>query len=201
MLKLYLECSSVLTGFLLLNNDDLIAEASVERHGDKLLIDVLPKTLATHGYTIEHVSEIIWGRGPGSFTGIRICATWIQAIAYVHACKVYPVCSFRARLWAYIQTLDEPKLGIINAHFKANQAMHYSASFQLDHQGLMLTAPISVVRKTETLESSIDLSMVSPTPTAILALHQQDRSLDRAEPTPVTAVYPQYVFDHFKPNK
>jgi tRNA threonylcarbamoyl adenosine modification protein YeaZ len=198
MLNLYLECSSLKTGFLLAKDHEVLATDNIERHGDVLLVERLPQALAQHGYAIHDIKTIIWGQGPGSFTGIRICATWIQAIAYVNHCTVYPVCSFRARLWTYLSLLDQRPTGLIEAHFKANQAMNYVGAWAVNDTGIHLHTPITVMRRDDTSDTSIDLSLTYPTPEALVALHQQDQMANEAAATPVTAIYPQYIFDHFK---
>lgn len=61
--------------------------ATGRQHGE-LLIQEVPKLLQKSGLTFKEIHGIALGRGPGSFTGLRIGASFVQAIAFAYRIPV-----------------------------------------------------------------------------------------------------------------
>ena len=61
--------------------------ATGRQHGE-LLIQEAPKFLQKNSLTLKEIHGIALGRGPGSFTGLRIGASFVQAIALAYRIPV-----------------------------------------------------------------------------------------------------------------
>ena len=53
------------------------------------LVDVLDKFLKENNITVDDISEIFVGRGPGSYTGVRISGTVAKVLALIKNKKLY----------------------------------------------------------------------------------------------------------------
>ena len=53
------------------------------------LVDVLDKFLKENNVTVDDINEIFVGRGPGSYTGVRISGTVAKVLALIKNKKLY----------------------------------------------------------------------------------------------------------------
>lgn len=53
------------------------------------LTDTLEKFLKEHGVSVDNIDEIFVGRGPGSYTGVRISGTVAKVLALIKQKKLY----------------------------------------------------------------------------------------------------------------
>ena len=76
----------------LLKNGTITAryEIAPRRH-NILIFEMIREVLAKTDTQISDINAIAFGRGPGSFTGVRIAASLAQSIAYVHHLPLIPV--------------------------------------------------------------------------------------------------------------
>lgn len=66
------------------------------RQHAQLILPTVDSLLANAGIRINQLDGIIFGRGPGSFTGLRIACSMAKALAYAHDLPLYPVSSLAA---------------------------------------------------------------------------------------------------------
>jgi len=79
-------------------HDGVIAERSVlagQRHSE-LLIEMLDAVLADAGFGIRDMHGVAFGKGPGSFTGVRIACGAAQGLAFGTEIPVVGICSLEA---------------------------------------------------------------------------------------------------------
>lgn len=97
------------------------------RHSERILT-MVHEVLAESGLTLSRLDAVAFGRGPGSFTGLRIAAGVAQGLAFGADIPVAPVSS----LAALAQGVDAPKvLAAIDA--RMNQV--YSGAYVKNGEG------------------------------------------------------------------
>lgn len=99
------------------------------QHSERIL-PMVQEVLAEAGLTLTQLDAIAFGRGPGSFTGLRIGAGVTQGLAFGADLPVVPVSS----LAALAQGLDAPK---VLAAFDARMQQVYWGAYVRNAQGLM----------------------------------------------------------------
>ena len=100
------------------------------QHAERLLpmVDAL---LAEAGLALTQLDALAFGRGPGSFTGLRIGAGVVQGMAFGADLPVVPVSS----LAVLAQGVDSPK---VLAAFDARMQQVYWGAYRRNAQGLMV---------------------------------------------------------------
>jgi tRNA threonylcarbamoyladenosine biosynthesis protein TsaB len=68
-------------------SDEVLLEGN-NNHSEKL-IDVLKEFLEKNNLTVDNIDEIYVGKGPGSYTGVRIACTVAKVMAYAKNKKLY----------------------------------------------------------------------------------------------------------------
>ena len=99
------------------------------RHAESILPSV-QALLADGGITLGKLDAIAFGRGPGSFTSLRIGAAVVQGLAFGAGIPVLPVSS----LAALAQSTDAQR---VLAALDARMGQVYTASFLRGEDGLM----------------------------------------------------------------
>lgn len=113
------------------------------QHSERILA-IVDELLAESGFTLARFDAIAFGRGPGSFTGLRIGAGVAQGLAFGADIPVTPISS----LAALAQGVDAPR---VLAAFDARMNQVYSAAYVRNAQGIVelignesVTAPFDV---------------------------------------------------------
>lgn len=78
--------------------DDVLHEHFViapQQHAKRLLNDI-EHLLKSHSIALKDIDIFAYGRGPGSFTGVRIAASVVQALAYANEKPVAAVSNLEA---------------------------------------------------------------------------------------------------------
>lgn len=92
-----LETSTDACSVALLQGDEVISESLLapRRHAE-LILPMLERILAEAGLGPSQLDAIAFGRGPGSFVGVRIATSIAQGIAYALDLPVIPVSGLAA---------------------------------------------------------------------------------------------------------
>lgn len=68
---------------------------SVREHAQRLL-PMIAALLSTASVSLAQLDGIVFGEGPGSFTGLRIACSMAKALAYAHDLPLFPVSTLAA---------------------------------------------------------------------------------------------------------
>jgi len=87
------ECCSAA---LLVNGQQFVLTEMTQRGHSALILGMLDRLFKQANITIEQMDAVAFGRGPGSFTGVRIGVGVAQGIAFARELPVIPVSSLAA---------------------------------------------------------------------------------------------------------
>lgn len=99
------------------------------QHSERIL-PMVQEVLAQAGHALTQLDAIAFGRGPGSFTGLRIGAGVAQGLAFGANLPVVPVSS----LAALAQGVDAPR---VLAAFDARMRQVYWGAYARNAQGMV----------------------------------------------------------------
>jgi tRNA threonylcarbamoyladenosine biosynthesis protein TsaB len=108
-------------------------EVCPQQHSKRIL-PMVQQLLADAGISLHQLDGIIFGRGPGSFTGVRIGVSIAQGLAFGADLPVFGVSTLAAM--AQAAAVQQNATEVIAA-IDARMAEVYIAAFTLDEAGLM----------------------------------------------------------------
>ena len=160
MITLGIESSTELCSIALNYGSDILQRHSDQprQHAEQLLpmIDAL---LGEAGINRQQIEQIAVGRGPGSFTGIRVACSAAQGIGYSLDIPVVPISSLAALAQAALfQNETKPGQGIIAVQ-DARLSEIYAAVYQLDDQGSLIQVGEEQLLPPEHLAERFELSL------------------------------------------
>jgi tRNA threonylcarbamoyladenosine biosynthesis protein TsaB len=88
-------------------------EESAERQHTQRLLPMVKDLLLEANVKMSSLDAIAYGRGPGSFTGIRIAAGVAQGLAFGIDCKVIPISTLAALALRFHQQFNTPNLAYV----------------------------------------------------------------------------------------
>lgn len=127
MKLLAIDTSTEQASVALLVGDELSCEElGSQRTHAQLLLPMIDRQMIHAGIQLNQLDGIIFGCGPGSFTGLRIACSIAKGIAFAHDLDLIPVNSLAAIAWAvreHKEFADSPILAVLDARM---QEMYWS---------------------------------------------------------------------------
>ncbi|ROS04703.1 tRNA threonylcarbamoyladenosine biosynthesis protein TsaB [Sinobacterium caligoides] len=127
------------------------------REHTKMMLLMIEQLLADHGVKMSDLDGIAYGRGPGSFTGLRICGGIVQGLAFGAGLPVVAVSSLAALAYPYI---DEQRAVI--ACVDARMGELYTGVFGAKGQDLISLSDELLIKpeqmKTSMLYAGVEVS-------------------------------------------
>lgn len=121
---------------LLVEGRVLTRQAELARGHAERILPMIEELLAEAGTRLEALQAIAFGRGPGSFTGVRLAASITQGLAFGAGLGVVPVSDLRA----LAQRVFDDDEGVLQALVCNDARMQevYWACFERGDDGLAL---------------------------------------------------------------
>jgi len=119
------------------------------RQHTALLLPMVEELLQAADLTLSQLDAIAFGCGPGSFTGLRVVASMVQAIAFAHDLPVLPISTLQALAQgAYRELQAEYVVAALDAAMQEIYAGFYHLK-----NGIMSPAAAEQVCKPEALST------------------------------------------------
>jgi len=120
-------------------------EREPRRHGE-LLLRMMEGLLARSGIALTQLDALAFGRGPGSFTGVRIAASVAQGVAFGADLPVVPVSTLAALAQGHFRSDGFTR--VLSA-LDARMGELYWGPYQLGERNVMLPAGVEEVASPE----------------------------------------------------
>ncbi|MDF1757784.1 MAG: tRNA (adenosine(37)-N6)-threonylcarbamoyltransferase complex dimerization subunit type 1 TsaB [Legionellaceae bacterium] len=116
---LAIDTSTELASIAILANDTVYSKEhnNIRQHA-QFLLPMLDELMDEAKISLKNLDGLVFGSGPGSFTGLRVACSAVKALAFAADIPVYPVGSLQAIAYAAcdgVITPENPVLAILDA--------------------------------------------------------------------------------------
>ena len=111
--------------------DDTIfcEEQGSQKTHAQLILPMVDRLMAKAGLTISALDGVVFGKGPGSFTGLRIACSIAKGLAYAHDLNIFPVSTLDAVAFAVRELKGEvPVLAVLDARMQEMYWSYYAVN-------------------------------------------------------------------------
>lgn len=112
------------------------------REHTQLILGMVQDLLQQAGLRVQQLDALAFGRGPGSFTGVRIATGVVQGLAYAADLKVVPVSTLAAMARSVFE--DHGAQRVVSA-IDARMGDIYVAAYEIDEHESRLIAEEQVI--------------------------------------------------------
>jgi tRNA threonylcarbamoyladenosine biosynthesis protein TsaB len=128
---LAIDTSTEIASVAIMVGEELICEeqGSQKTHA-QLLLPLIDKLMVHSGLQMNQLDGIIFGCGPGSFTGLRIACSIAKGLAYAHDLGLIPVSSLGSITWAVRELKGDvslPVLAVLDARMHEMYWSYFAA--------------------------------------------------------------------------
>lgn len=134
---------------LMLDGSLLGREEELDRGHAERILGMIDELLAQGGVSLTRLDAIAFGRGPGSFTGVRLAASITQGLSFGAGIGVVPISDLRALAQRALG--EEPHASRVLACSDARMGEVYWACFERDAEGLVQCVGAEHVGKPDTV--------------------------------------------------
>jgi tRNA threonylcarbamoyladenosine biosynthesis protein TsaB len=114
---------------LIVNGEMRSKEQGAQCLHARLLLPMIEQLLAEAGLSLSQLDAIVFGRGPGSFTGLRIACSVAKGLAYAQDLPLFPVSSLAAIAHEVFLTPDSVKNAAVLVMLDARMNQLYWGCF------------------------------------------------------------------------
>lgn len=127
MKLLAIDASTERASIALLSEDELWhQEQGMQRTHAQFLLPMIDELLAKAHVALNQLDGIVFGCGPGSFTGLRIACSIAKGLAYAHDLALIPVSSLAAIAWTARQNPEIAHLPVLAVLDARMQEMYWA---------------------------------------------------------------------------
>lgn len=143
MLRLFLDTSNKYLYIAVLNDLKVVFEhvQPGNNNHSETLVQVLENTLKENNIELDNIEEIFVGRGPGSYTGVRVACTVAKVLAYIKNKKLYSFSSLDLLLTTNLS------FGKVVCQMDARRGFSYAKAFNISEN-------IEVIKEEEFTETT-----------------------------------------------
>ncbi len=87
-------------------------QANQKTHA-QFLLPMIDALLTAANTSLAQLDGIVFGCGPGSFTGLRIACSIAKGLAYAHDLKIIPMSTLASIVWSIRKELKEPNVPVL----------------------------------------------------------------------------------------
>lgn len=75
----------------------------IPRQHSQRLFPMLAEILPDGRLAIQGIDALVYGAGPGSFTGLRVCASAVQGLCFANSLPAIPVCTLLGQVYTALR--------------------------------------------------------------------------------------------------
>ncbi|MCE0724136.1 MULTISPECIES: tRNA (adenosine(37)-N6)-threonylcarbamoyltransferase complex dimerization subunit type 1 TsaB [Legionella] len=114
MKLLAIDTSTEIASLALLTGEELLCEEqSNQKTHAQFILPMIDKLMVNAGLQMSQLDAIVFGRGPGSFTGLRIACSIAKGLAYANDLSLIPVSGLVAVAWSVRQQMQKNNLPVL----------------------------------------------------------------------------------------